>query len=99
MAELYLPVLSHFQNQNTWIASDKRLRFKVTPGEEGLSAEIWEGPWAYDLSRVEETCVFPMEDEGIDALRLWLLEKAAEVNKRPKRTLADELARREQKEA
>lgn len=98
MPELYLPVLSHFQNKNTWLASVGRFRFKVTPGEDTLSAEIWEGPWAYDFSHVEETKVFPLEDEGIEALRLWLPEKAAEINARPKRTLAEEMARREQKE-
>lgn len=97
MEELYLPVLSHFQNKNIWLASVGRLRFKVTPGEDDLTAEVWEGPWCYDLSRVEESKSFPLEDEGIEALRAWLPEKAAEINARPTRSLAEELARREDK--
>lgn len=92
MAEVYLPVLSHFQNKNVWLASIGRLRFQITPGED-LSAEIWEGPWCYDLSKVEETKAFPMDEGGIDALRGWLCEKAKEVNGRPKRSLAENLER------
>lgn len=94
MGEIFLPVLSHFQNENTWIASDGRLRFKVTPGGELLTAEIWEGPWSYDLSTIEEQQTFNMEDEGIEALRAWLGEKGAEVNARPKRTMTEDWARR-----
>ncbi len=93
MAELFLPVLSHFQNKNVWLASDGRLRFQITPGE-GLAAEIWEGPWCYELSRVEETNTFPMDEEGIIALRAWLGQKAAEVNARPKRSMSENLERR-----
>ncbi|SBW08831.1 conserved hypothetical protein [uncultured Eubacteriales bacterium] len=94
MGEIFLPVLSHFQNENTWIASDGRLRFKVTPGDGLLTAEIWEGPWSYDLSTIEEQQTFPMEDDGIEVLRAWLREKEGEVNARPKRTMEEDWARR-----
>ena len=94
MGEIYLPVLSHFQNENSWIASDGRFRFKVTPGQEGLTAEIWEGPWSYELSVVEEQRAFPLDETGVEALLAWLGEKGAEVNARPERTMAEDWARR-----
>ncbi len=94
MGEIYLPVLSHFQNENIWIASEGRFRFQVTPGPEGLTAEIWEGPWSYEFSAVEERAVFPLDEEGVEALRAWLGEKGLEVNARPGRTMAEDWARR-----
>lgn len=75
MSELYLPVLSHFQNENTWLASIGALRFKVAPGEDTLTAQTWTGPFCYEKSTVEEEKSFPLSDEGIEELRAWLTEK------------------------
>lgn len=94
MGELYLPVLSHFQNGNIWTASLNRMHFKVAPGEESLTAEFWEGPWSYDFSVVEGESTFPLDEAGIEALRLWLTQRADEVNARPQRSLEENLARR-----
>lgn len=96
MDALFLPVLSHFQNQNTWTASVGRLRYKVVPGGEALTAEVWEGPWCYELSEVEDQRGFPCSEEGLEALRAWVLEWSGTVNARPKRTLAEDLARRKE---
>ena len=54
MEDFFLPVLSHFQNENFWTASAGALRYRVTPREEGLAAEVWEGPWRYEDSRLPE---------------------------------------------
>ena len=46
--ELFLPVLSHFENGNFWTASGGALRSQVVPetGESPrLTAAVWEGPW------------------------------------------------------
>ncbi len=99
MAELFFPVLSHFLNKNPWSASLGRLRFRVIPsfpeeGEPILTAELWEGPWAYEFSTVEETRTFPLTEEGLVQLPQWLEEKAREVNARPERTLEENIARR-----
>ena len=94
MGELYLPVLSHFQNGNTWLASLGRLRFKVTPGEETLTAETWEGPWSYEFSALEEERAFPLSEEGIEDLRAWLLTRAEDVSTRPERSMEEDLKRR-----
>ncbi len=101
MADLFLPVLSHFQNHNPWSASVGRLRYRVIPafpeeGEAVLSAEAWAGPWAYEFSTVEGTASFPLSQEGLDQLTQWVLDWADRINARPKRTLAENIARRKE---
>ena len=86
--ELFLPVLSHFENGNFWTASGGALRYKVVPdtGESPrLTAEVWEGPWRYQDSTVEETKEFPLSEEGLEELRGWLARWRTEMNARPKR--------------
>lgn len=95
MEELFLPVLSHFQNGNVWTASVGALRYKVTPRGEELAAEVWPGPFCYELSQVEAEETFPLTGEGIVALEAWILERAAEMNARPAPTLAETLAARD----
>lgn len=101
MAELFLPVLSHFQNGNPWTASAGRLRLRILPtcqeGEAGqgvLTAQVWEGPWAYEFSQVEETSTFPLSQEGLDALSSWLEQWHQTIEARPKRSLSEDKARR-----
>ena len=95
--ELFLPVLSHFENGNFWTASGGALRYKVVPdtGESPrLTAEVWEGPWRYQDSTVEETKEFPLSEEGLEELRGWLARWRTEMNARPKKTLEETLAAR-----
>jgi len=95
MKELFLPAMSHFKNGNGWTAATGALRWKVTPGQEDLTCEIWREPWCYELSRVEETKTFPLTEEGIRAMGDWVLERAEEMNARPRETLAETIARRD----
>lgn len=100
MAELFLPVLSHFQNKNPWTASAGRLRYRIIPtvaeqeSDSFLTAEVWEGPWAYEYSTVEETKRFPLTEEGLAALPQWLTQWGQTVNARPKRSMAEDDSRR-----
>lgn len=99
--DLFIPVLSHFENENPWLASAGRLRCRVLPAaaEENpqkkiLMAEVWEGPWAYEFSTVEETREFPLSEEGLQALSVWLEHWREIVEARPSRSLAENIARR-----
>ena len=103
---LFLPVLSHFENENFWTASADRMRYRVDPvKEEGekvpssLSARVWEGPWRLQDSRVEETSSFPLSEEGLVALRRWVLRWAQEINGRPARSLEETLRARDARRA
>lgn len=99
---MYFPVLSHFVNGNPWSASLGRLRFRVRPtvddtGTEGvLTCEVWEGPWAYEFSEVEETKTFPLTQQGLDALPRYLIQWAEQMEARPKRTFEENIARRKE---
>ena len=95
MEELYLPVLSHFQNGNIWTGSDRRLRYRIVPGESALAAEAWEGPWSYSLSQVEEHVEFPLDESGLAALRDWITRWSAHIKARPPRSLADTILARD----
>lgn len=100
MPDFFLPVLSHFQNKNPWTASEGRMRCKVlptlseAPEESTLTAEVWEGPWAYEFSTVEEKQTFPLTAEGLDALRAWLTSWYETIQARPRRTLEEDIARK-----
>ena len=98
MEERFIPVLSHFLNGNPWTASLGRLRYRVIPndgdGEETLTAEVWEGPWAYEFSTIEGQQTFPLSEEGRAALSAWLDEWQAQIDSRPPRTMEEDLARR-----
>lgn len=98
MAELFLPVLSHFQNGNPWSASIGRMRFRILPPAEEkdnlFTVEVWEGPWAYEFSTIEETKTFHLTQEALDALPQWLTRWAETINARPERTMAEDDKRR-----
>lgn len=102
MAELFLPVLSHFLNENPWSASMGRLRYRVIPtvakeeGENCLTVEVWEGPWAYEFSTVEEARTFPLSQEGLDALPAFLEQWHQTMEERPKPSLAQQISRRKE---
>ena len=100
MAELFLPVLSHFLNGNLWTASDGRLRYRVVPSlsqEEKdcpITAQVWEGPWAYEFSTVEEEKLFPLSEAGLKVMRQWLGDWRETIAQRPHRTLDEDYERR-----
>ncbi len=100
MSELFLPVLSHFLNKNPWSASAGRMRCRILPTladdphQSLLTAQVWEGPWAYEFSTVEDTATFPLTQEGLDALSPWLEQWRQTIEARPRRTLEENAARR-----
>lgn len=98
--ELFLPVLSHFENGNFWTASGGRMRYRVDPVKEEdvwstLKAQVWEGPWNLDDSTVEETVTFPLSEEGLDQVRAWALGWQERINARPAKTLAETIQARD----
>lgn len=106
MDNFFMPVLSHFQNENPWTACTGRLQFKLVPtvpkDDNGdpvfetstLTAQVWEGPWALEFSTVEDTKTFPLTEEGLAELESWLTEWRTTVDARPPRTLTENIARR-----
>ena len=86
MAELFLPVLHSFENNNVFTGSLGGLRFKVTPAivmktpkevdmeASSMRCEYWHGQYCYEKSEIEGEQVFPLSEEGKENMRTWLLE-------------------------
>ena len=96
MEEVFLPVLSHFQNGNAWTGSGGRLRYRLVPESVLISAAVWEGPFCYELSAAEEKREFPMTEEGLEEIRTWLLDWGGQINTRPPKSLDETLEMRKQ---
>ena len=86
--KLYLPVLHSFENDNVYTGSLGLLRFRIVPSvtmknskevdndASSINAEYWHGEYCYEKSTVEGKQTFPMSEQGREAMREWLLEKA-----------------------
>ena len=100
--ELFLPVLSHFENGNFWTASGGAMRCRVdadTGESPHLTAQVWEGPWRLQDSTVEETKSFPMTEEGLEELRAWVLDWQKTINARPPRSMKETIQARDARRA
>lgn len=86
MAEIFLPTLHTFAMNNIFTGSCGIFRFRAAPNvvmlnpkevnfeESTIKAEFWHGPLCYEKSTMEAERVFPMTEEGREALHQWLLE-------------------------
>lgn len=86
MAEIFLPTLHTFVNNNIFTGSCGSLRFRIAPKVEmatpkevnleksSMVCELWHGEKCYELSDIEQERVFPMSEDGRAALLMWLTE-------------------------
>ena len=88
MADIFIPTLHTFENNNIFTGSCGALRFRIAPDVKmatpkevdmdasSINVEYWYGEMCYELSRIEETRSFPMSEEGRAELKSWLESKA-----------------------
>ena len=88
MEELFLPTLHTFAMNNLFTGSYGMLRFRAKPNvimatakevdfeQSTIFVEYWHGLFCYEKSEMEGSETFPLTEEGREALRNWLLEKA-----------------------
>ena len=81
---IFLPTMSHWQFGNNWSGGSGRASFWVTPEDGQLNAEVWTGPRCRQEGGAEHTAQFPLDEAGLEALRVWLEERAAEINRSSK---------------
>ena len=86
MNEIYLPTLHSLAMKNTFTGSCGLFRFRAKPNVEmatpkevdfeksSMTAEIWHGLFCYEKSTVEDSCTFPMTEEGRLQMKQWLEE-------------------------
>lgn len=88
MAEIFIPTLRTFENNNIFTGSCGALRFRIEPNvvmatpkevdlaQSTIRCEYWHGPLCYELSQIESERTFPMSPEGRAELKCWLEENA-----------------------
>ena len=84
MADIFIPTLHTFENNNIFTGSCGLLRFRIAPTvvmatakevdleASSITVEVWHGEKCYELSEIEEQRVFSMKDEGRAELKAWL---------------------------
>lgn len=87
MNELFIPTLHTFAMNNIFTGSCGAFRFRAKPEvvkiegskevdftKSAIVAEFWHGPLCYEKSQMEGREVFPMSEEGRNAMKAWLEE-------------------------
>lgn len=85
MSELYIPNLHSFAMNNPFTGSCGAFRIKIKPevvkvsgskevdfAQSSIVAEYWHGQFCYEKSEMEGREVFPMSEEGRNAMIQWL---------------------------
>ncbi len=84
MADIFIPTLHTFENNNIFTGSCGPMRFRIAPTvvmatakevdseASSITVEVWHGEMCYELSEMEQQRVFPMKEEGRAELKSWL---------------------------
>ena len=87
MAELFVPTLRTFENNNIFTGSYGLLRYRIEPSitmltpkevnmeESSMKAEFWHGILCYEKSEMEGERVFPLSQEGRSDMIRWLCDQ------------------------
>ena len=85
MEELFLPTLHTFAMNNIFTGSLGAFRFRAKPNvimatpkevdfeQSTILAEYWHGPYCYEKSEMEGSEIFPMTQQGRQAMLDWLV--------------------------
>ena len=78
--KLFLPNLDYWRHGNKWTGSLQRASFYIDPSDDQFSVEVWTGPLCHALCTVEVTAQFPLDEQGLQNLRDFLLEQGEQIN-------------------
>ena len=76
--EIYLPTLEFWLHENEWSGSRKNLRYWITPkkDEAVFHVEYWPGPMCREKRPGVEETDFPLNEEGLEEIKGWILSEA-----------------------
>lgn len=86
MAEIFIPTLHTFENDNIFTGSCGNLRFRIAPqvvmatpkevdlAQSSMHCQLWHGEKCYELSEIEAERTYPMSEEGRADMKAWLEE-------------------------
>ncbi|MDR0889643.1 MAG: hypothetical protein LBM28_03225 [Oscillospiraceae bacterium] len=88
MADIFLPILHSFVNENIFTGSCGSLRFRIAPqvkklnkkevdfANSSIKCELWRGQLCYELSQIEQEKTVPLTEEGRAEIKAWLEENS-----------------------
>ena len=94
MGEIRLPTLGYFKNGNGYLGSAGALRFQIEPtqGRDCFPLVLWQGPFSRPYAQEIGRESFPLDGDGLAALKRFLAEKAQEMEEHPVFTDAETTA-------
>ena len=79
--EIFLPTFHHWSFGNNWSGSCGKVRFFVTTSKEDMLAQVWDQDVCHELAEIKAEARFEVTQEGLDAMRGWLLEQIAALSR------------------
>lgn len=70
-----VPAIGFFENKNIYTGSSGEFRFRIAPGEEGLTVSVWCGKFCYEKSEMIEERCFDRNEAGLEAAVDWVLDR------------------------
>lgn len=75
-----IPQVLYFQNGALYTGSvtnsgRKEFRYRLSPSDGNILAEVWYGPFCYEKSEIEDRADFPMDQQGRSDALDWLEAK------------------------
>ncbi len=100
MGPVRLPTLGYFKNGNGWLGSAGLLRFQIEkPADEAMAVVLWQGPFSRPYAQELGRESFPLSEEGLEALKGFLADKAQQLADHPTFTPAEATAYYQEKKA
>ncbi len=100
MGPVKLPTLGYFKNGNGWLGSAGLLRFQIEkPADEAMAVVLWQGPFSRPYAQEIGRESFPLSEEGLEALKTFLADRAQALTEQPAFTPAETTAYYQEKKA
>ncbi len=100
MGPIQLPTFNYFKNGNGWLGSAGLLRFQIEkPANEAMTVVLWQGPFSRPYAQETGRESFPLSEDGLEALKAFLADKAQAMADQPAFTPAETTAYYQEKKA
>lgn len=81
-----IPQVLYFRNGALYTGSvtesgRKEFRYRLSPSEDKIRAEVWYGPFCYEKSEIADQAEFAMDQQGRSDALDWLEAKYTEMIK------------------
>ena len=80
VGELFLPSLPHWTYENPWSGSYEKVRYFITVSDGAMHAKLWDQDISLEFAEIKSSCDFELTQEGLDAMRVWLVEQIDLLN-------------------